>query len=1076
MEFFEKRIRPVLVEHCYECHSAESQELQAGLRLDLKSGWEQGGESGGPVIVPGNPEQSTLIRTVRHDSDVSAMPPDRAKLPPQAIADLTSWIQQGAVDPRAGDASLFDPTLAWETAFRRRMGHWSLQPIASTALPEIQQGDWVRTDVDRFILERLERQNLKPSPEADRPTLARRLSFALTGLPIDPLLADRFANDSSSTAYEQLVDSLLASPHFGERWARHWMDVVHYSDTHGYEWDVPAKNAWRFRDYLVRAFNADLPYDRLVLEQIAGDLLEPRIHSDSGVNEALIGPMMLRMGERRHGDNSAAEGVTQEAVANMIDTLGKAFLGTTLACAQCHDHKLEAIEQRDYYALAGMLMSTRFSARPIDAVDPNLAILDQMRSIKLAIRKVLARLWLDATIPQQSSGAEEALRSFVAEAPPTESVPTSLAGFWLRSLSSPVTAEQFIHQREQRLVANQQHLRLLADFTSPGQSGSLPVAGWRWEGFGMQHGLVRHGEPVIADEGQSVLQHLLPAGRFSHVFSQRLAGSLQSPQMDTLQPITFSVEMVAGKLASASFIVDRALHSERMHFPARPQLAWETYTSGNFDSLEGTTDSAPRQAYFELATKSLNNYFPPRVGYGGVKDTEIHDERSWFGVTHIYQHPPGHPPQDELERFEPLFGELADEPDWARRLVSLVRMSVERWAEDRCTDEDVRLLNEALQLKMLPNAWTSDLAVMSELDRLVSEYRQLEKQLQPDQTVGSAADWFEGQDARIGIRGSYTHLGDVARRGQVRLLSEWIAQSESLDSQSSSRRLSWAGQLVDQHNPLTARVYVNRLWHYLFGVGLVRTPDDFGHLGEEPTHPELLDYLALRFVDEGWSTKKLIRLLVSSAVWRQTSTANSEAKQVDPENRLWHHLPLRRLEAEAIRDAMLSISGRLDASMGGPSIEPNRSAEDAQKRLFKGPLDGNGRRSLYLEMTLMEPPRFLALFNQPLPKQTVGRRDVTNVPDQALALLNDPFVIDQARLWSERVMLDDSKTASQRMERMLVAALGRPAKTDDLHRLLRLAEYSQQLRGGSSELLMDPEVWKDVAHAVFNLKEFIYVP
>jgi hypothetical protein len=544
--------------------------------------------------------------------------------------------------------------------------------------------------------------------------------------------------------------------------------------------------------------------------------------------------------------------------------------------------------------------------------------------------------------------------------------------------------------------------------------------------------------------------------------------------MDPLQPITFSMEMVAGKFASASFVVDRALNPERMQFTAAPTLRWNTHTAGNFDSLEGTVDRSPRQVYFELATKSLNNYFPPRVGYGGVPESEVADERSWFGVTRIYQHAPGHAPQDSLERFAELFhaNELANQPDWAVRLVALVRGSVVRWADERCTAEDVRLMNDALSLKMLPN----DLRMSAEVERLVGVYRQLEKQIQPDRTVGSAADWHEGHDARIGIRGSYTELGDVVQRGQVRLFSELLPSCESPDVTSASQRLLWAQQLVDPRNPLTARVYVNRVWHYLFGEGLVRTPDDFGHLGEVPSHPELLDYLASRFVDEGWSTKKLIRLLVSSAVWRQASVASSQAVQVDPENRFWHHMPMRRLEAEAIRDAMLVVSGRLDRTVGGPPIEPSRVAQDAQKRLFPGPLDGDGRRSLYTEMTLMEPPRFLALFNQPIPKQTVGRRDVTNVPDQALALLNDPFVMDQAQRWSDRLLADGSTCASERIERMLVAALGRPAKVDDVNRLLRLAQLSAQMRGCPEESLRRGDVWKDVAHAVFNLKEFIYVP
>ena len=1062
IEFFERKIRPVLVEHCYKCHSGESNELKGELRLDLNAGWQLGGESGAPSIVPGKPEESPLIRAMRHDDDASAMPPNQPRLSEAVVNDFIAWVQMGAPDPRDGKVERRDKAAEWESEFQRRLDWWSLKPVVNSALPDVQQDEWPHTDVDRFILARLEAQGLKPVPEAERRTLARRMSFVLTGLPPEPELVASFEADNSPQAYDNLVTMLLDSPHFGERWARHWMDVIHYSDTHGYEWDVPAKNAWRYRDYLIRSFNADVPYRQFVTEQIAGDLIEPRIDQLTGQNEALTGPLMLRLGERRHGDNSATEGTTQEAVSSMIDTLGKAFLGTTLACAQCHDHKLDAVEQRDYYSLAGTLMSTRFSSRAVDTIDPNESTISELRGIKLQLRNELTRLWLDATDMDRSGGMIEKIKAVAAEQNTAASFPTSLAEFWKRSLRTPVTADEFAKERERRIAANQANLALLADFTQNEATGD-----WQWEGFGMKHGLVADGEIVVADEGDAALLHVLPAGRFSHVWSQRLAGSLQSPQLDPTTPITFSVEFAAGKFASLSFIVDRALNPERLQFPSRSTPGWQTFTAGNFDTLEGSIDKAPRLVYLELATKSLNNYFPPRVGYGGASEAEVADPRSWFGVTRVYQHAPGQAPQDELGRFVPLFNELQQEADWSRRLTLLLRATVERWSAGECSSEDVRLLNDTLQLKLLPNGIEAN----PEVARLVAEYRTVEKTLQPDRTVGSVAEWNEGRDERIGIRGSYTELGDAVPRGNVRFLGRATERNTS----SSSGRLEWARQITDEHNPLTARVYVNRVWHYLFGEGLVRTPDDFGHLGEVPSHPELLDYLAMRFMQDGWSTKKLIRLLVSSATWRQSSVPAREASEVDPENRLWHHLPMRRLEAEAIRDAMLTVSGRLDRTMFGPAIEPFRTAEDGQKRLFKGPLDGDGRRSVYIEMTLMEPPRFLALFNQPIPKQTVGRRDVSNVPDQALALLNDPFVVAMSKHWSERLVTDGITSPEARLRRMLETARARPARTDEIASLLQLTRRSAELRGEAGELLMCQPAWQDAAHAIFNLKEFLYV-
>jgi Protein of unknown function (DUF1553)/Protein of unknown function (DUF1549)/Planctomycete cytochrome C len=1062
IEFFEKKIRPVLVEHCYQCHSEKSQTIEGGLRLDLKAGWKVGGESG-PTILPGNPDKSPLMLAIRHDASVSAMPPERNKLPESVIAEFEAWISMGAPDPRDRPLQGVDPTKNWEAEFQQRLDWWSLKPVAQVTIPEVQNLTWPRGEIDRFILSKLEQSQLRPVPEADRQTLARRLSFALTGLPPTPELAHAFARDDSPLAYERMVDKLLESPQFGERWARHWMDVVHYSDTHGYEWDVPAKNAWRYRDYLIRAFNSDVPYQRLVIEQIAGDLLESRIDAETGVNESLIGPMMLRLGERRHGDNSAAEGVSQEGIANAIDTLGKAFLGTTLACAQCHDHKLDAVEQKDFYSLAGMLMSTRYSSRTIDTVDPNLATIDQLRMVKLELKSELSRLWLAAT-DGSSSAVVEKLKAITAEPPPT-GFPASIADIWKRSLTSALTSDEFSAERQRRMTANQTNLKLLADFRT--ETGSN---GWQWDGSGLKHGLVADGEPVVNSEGDAALQHVLPAGRYSHVWSQRLAGCLQSPDLDTREASHFSIELVSGKSASASFVVDRALNPERLQFPNVGLPTWTSYVAGNFDTLEGSIDRAPRRVYFELATKSLNNYFPPRVGYGGLSEAEVSDERSWFGASRIFQHPAGQPPQDELARFQPLFADLSSETDWSRRLTQLLRGTVHRWSKNECDAEDVRLLNEALQLKLLPN----ELSASQELASLVTRYRQLEQQLQPDKTVGSVAEWNEGADSAIGIRGSYTDFGDKVERGKVRFLNASMRAEGAAET--SSRRLEWAQNIASPDNPLFARVYVNRLWHYLFGTGLVRTTDDFGHLGEAPGHPELLDYLADRLVREGWSTKRMIRLLVTSATWRQQSVPAKEAFERDPENRLWHHLPMRRLEAEAIRDSLLAVSGRLKPTLFGPPIEPYRTAEDAQKRLFKGPLDGDGRRSVYLEMTLMETPRFLALFNQPIPKQTIGKRDVTNVPDQALALLNDPFVVEMAKQWSARLQSDGATSAEDRAARMLETAFARSAKPDEVEALVQLVRGSAQARGSTMDLLSDTAAWQDAAHAVFNLKEFIYVP
>jgi hypothetical protein len=481
-----------------------------------------------------------------------------------------------------------------------------------------------------------------------------------------------------------------------------------------------------------------------------------------------------------------------------------------------------------------------------------------------------------------------------------------------------------------------------------------------------------------------------------------------------------------------------------------------------------------RRIYFEAVTKELNSNFPPRYRLGGVTDEDEADPRSWFGVTKVYEHAPGHGPLDELDVLAPLFS-TADAPyeplgreTLVARATERILAAVARWQQRACEAGDTATLNEALRENWLPQSCDEDAA----LARWVDAYRATERLLAADRTLVSLADWREGADERLAIRGDYDRLGEPIARGTIRFLARFADPSPA----DASGRLEFARSVAHEANPLTARVYVNRVWLHAFGEGLVRTPDDFGRLGARPDQPELLDYLAQQFMAEGWSTKQLLRALVHSAVWRQSSAARPVNAASDPTNRLWHHYPRRSLEAEALRDAMLAVAGQLDRTLGGPPIDPHRMRADPDKRLAIGPLDGGGRRSLYLKMTLMEPPRFLAQFNQPLPRVTVGKRDRTEVPEQALALLNDPFVAHLASAWAAAAVGDGASGLEQRCETMFFQALSRPPAADETLRLAKFARHAAQLRGTPPDRqLDDPAVWQDVAHALFNLQEFRHV-
>ena len=393
-EFFETRIRPVLVKHCYECHSSASAEVKGGLQLDFRDGIRKGGDSGA-AVVPGKPTKSLILQALRHES--FEMPPDR-KLPDRVIADFERWILKGANDPRDKPPTKKEVArAAWQAKLDERSSWWSLQSLKPVAAPNREDNERGKGPVDRFILAKLGEHGLAPAKAANAETLLRRLSFVLTGLPPKPAQVEAFPEafvENSDAALKTLVDELLETPQFGERFARHWMDVVRYTDTYGYEWDNPAKGSHEYRDYLIRAFNDDIGFDQLIREQVAGDLLpEQRINSKAGVNESMIGPMFYHMGEHRHGNSLNFNGIHQEMVNNKIDAFSKAFLAMTVACARCHDHKLDAISQADYYALAGMFMTPRWTSRVIDAPGKHDAAIGRLKELRHQIRDELATHW-----------------------------------------------------------------------------------------------------------------------------------------------------------------------------------------------------------------------------------------------------------------------------------------------------------------------------------------------------------------------------------------------------------------------------------------------------------------------------------------------------------------------------------------------------------------------------------------------------------------------------------------------------------------------------------------------------------
>ena len=1055
-EFFTSKIEPLLKQRCFECHSHEKK-IKGGLALDSPSGWEKGGESG-PALVRGKPGESLLIKAVSHAEKDLKMPPEKM-LPAAEIALLTDWVRLGAHDPRqpafktaAVDLKTDDE---WEVEFKKRLNWWSLKPMSREQPPAVKDAAWSREPVDRFVRASLDAAKLPPAKAAGPQVLLRRLSLVLTGLPPTPEDVKACAQPMNDSTYERLVDRLLQSSHFGEHFARHWMDVVRYTDTYGYEWDNPAKGAWEYRDYLIRAFNQDIGFDQLLREQLAGDLLtNPRINRELATDESLIGPMFYHLGEHRHGSSLMFNGIHQEMVNNKIDAFSKAFLATTVACARCHDHKLEAVSQHDYYALAALFTTPRWTSRVVDAPGKNDAAIARLKDLRESIRRELAVLWRKA--PLSAADLKAAPGNTDKAKPQIHEIGHPLIKLLARDKDAAAAwcelKKEWQDAREQRHKANAA-FKSLADF----HDASLP-AGWVIEGDGMKHGYVGEGTPLIALAGAAVVSRLLPHGYHTHALSSKFPGALRMPPEHLVPGKMVSVQIAGGEFGGILVVDDHAFQNETVTFLTGKAPEWKSFADAELKN-------GVQQVTVEFATSALNPNFPPRTGLAkGLPNKDFgYDKRSWISITGIASHDQGGAPQDELDAFAALYeGDTPKTADEAwTRIRSWFAAAVQRWSDQKVQPGDPALLDWLLSQKMLPNQATPG----SPLADLLAEYRRVESGISFPRTVNSM-DERETMPALypLNVRGNVDVLGEMLKPDFLRMFSS--------RGQITHGRLELAESLLQQEHPLTARVYVNRVWQWIFGTGLVATPNDFGRLGEKPSHPALLDWLAREFIREGWSTKKLVRRLVLSRTFRQSGEVNTAAREMDPANRLLHHYPTRRLEAEAIRDSLLTISGRLDPQLYGRPILPPRSVEDDKKRLLSGPLDGDGRRSVYLQMSIMDPPKFLAGFNLPDLKLPTGRRDVTNVPSQALILLNDPFVSLMARQWAGKLMKQNDASPQERIRGMFLRALGREPGEAELQRWL--AALHDLTNATDHDVMKDENAWERLAHAFFNTKEFIY--
>lgn len=935
--------------------------------------------------------------------------------------------------------------------------------------------------IDRYIRLGLKKPCLAPAPRAASYRQLRRLSLMLTGLPPDPAVVSRFVENPTDEQYAMLVDDYLRSPQYGERWARHWMDVVRYAETWGYEWNHLIREAWRYRDYLIRAFNQDLPYDQLIREHIAGDLLEnPRVNETLGINESLIGGAFYRFGETGHDDCVLYPEISLDVMDNQIDTLSKAFQALTVSCSRCHDHKLDDIPQKDYYALLGMMASSRQVIRTLDLPHRQEELKQKLAASKLRIRRELVKVWTLET----GGISVQSLRQAVGKGKTAAGDPDNMEHpffVWRKMTNLPEgkswpeqwneTRQSMQQEHERRGDFNRANYVLFGDFTNSPNGRVSDHPNWGFEGLGVEDEdcFKSSGDFSVRPDGSHVINGVLPAGLFSHRLSQKLNAAVRSPLLPEDKKFISYQAMGERGSVCRTVIANCTLPYFHTHRFDSTNLAWITV---NLEHIR-TSPLVRLKSNLEWATALDDQGYPvlnmPQAEYQKMLD----NPRSWFGLTRVFVHDVGQPPFQELQPQLQVFDSPVAAPDaLAQRYREILQTAIARWSEGQATESDVFWLNSFIHLELLGRSQDAS----AQLTQLVAEYRALEEQIETPKRIVGIADQDDGFDVPLFSGGDVKYPGDLAYRGYLSAIEPLISD-KSVRTGSGRRRT--AELIAHPENPLTARVMANRIWHYLFGNGIVRTVDNFGNLGDLPSHPELLDYLARRLIDSGWSVKTVVREIVLSDTFRQSSTTSVEGEQKDPENRLFHRYASRRMEAEVIRDSMLLVSGRLEPAMFGPSINPHRQEEIDRRKLYVGPLDGDGRRSIYLSITRMGPPKLLQLFNLPDPSVTRGRRDSTNVPAQALGLLNHPFVHQQAEVNARRVLNEAGPDISFEplLERLFLDLFSR--SPSDIERR-DYADFFKQLAtahglASNEEALQSTEVWKDLIHTLYNLKEFSYV-
>lgn len=992
-------VRPILADHCLDCHGGSFR--KSGLDLSTREKLLEGGD-GGPGIVPFDASSSLLYQVVAHEKE-PFMPHKADKLPEEMIRRIARWIDAGAGYDGELSAAPKGASDAAEGSAEPGADHWAFKPVHRPEPPEVTDAASARNPIDRFILARLEREGVAPSPEADRPTLIRRLSLDLTGLPPTPEEVSAFVNDDAPDAYDRLVDRLLASPHFGERWGRHWLDEARYADSDGYEKDNPRPNAWRYRNWVIDAVNRDLPFDRFTIEQLAGDLLE-----DPTLEQRIA------TGFHRNTLTNTEGGVDKEeyrvkAVKDRVATTGTVWMGLTVACAECHSHKYDPISQREYYQLMAFYNNADEAEipapLPADAAE-FAAGYDQFKNKRKELAAALAAYEKDE-LPRRLAAWEESLPELTTE----WQVLKPIAAIATNGTTLTVQPDQSLFAEKESPAKDTYVVTALTDLTG--------ITGVRLE---------------VLNDGR------LPGGGPGRGNGNFVLADLSVTASPVDQPgITRPVKLIdaSADFSQVDFAVAGAVDDDR-------KSGWAVAPKTN----------AYHQAVFAFAE-------PAGEPGGTLLSFEL---KQPYGTQHT------------LGRFR-LSVTTAPKPLVADPVPPDIRalLNIE---PDRRSGEQRKALADHFR------------GLDPDLGKLRNALAQHDKSdpaaKAPKAMILQAAD--KPRETHIHVRGDFLQPGDPVVPGTLAVLPPMHRLADSGEP----TRLDLARWLVSPENPLTARVTVNKIWMHLFGRGLVATPEDFGTRGETPSHPELLDWLASEFVEQGWSRKRLIRTMVISATYRQSSHGRPELIERDPKNVLLAHQTRLRAEAEIVRDMSLSVSGLLVPTIGGPSVYPQQPAgisELTYAGAAKWPEskgDDRYRRGMYTFFRRTSPYPMLVTFDAPDANITCTRRERSNTPLQALTTLNDPVFIECAQAFALRLIGDGSADVDARIGQAFRLALAREPSAAEIDALKRLYADTRDLaaRDAAAAAKLAGERLKAadpadaaatvaVARVVLNLDEFI---